>query len=174
MEINKNKMPTCIRRTCGRLGSSFQNQVFVLIYILFLVSWLAGWLLVVGCCRPCAHIRGSAGDQSTVSNMPHSMLASQEWPVPTILHLTGFEPPTYSSGPGVLSTVPRLHKKKDISSVLITICPISLPQNMLLFVHGLPQNLPGPAAVFFNLGVSQSRYFNGLKIVLFFFNQVKI
>ena len=39
-------MPTCIR-TCGLLGSSFQNQVFVLIFF-FLVGWLVGcWLLLI-------------------------------------------------------------------------------------------------------------------------------
>ena len=74
MVINKNKMPTCIR-TYGRLGSSFQTPGFCPDIFFWLVGWLVDWLLVVGCCRPCAHIRGSAGDQSTVSNMPHSMLA---------------------------------------------------------------------------------------------------
>ena len=58
-----------------------------------------------------------------------------------ILHLAGFEPPAYSSEPGVLSTAPRLHKKKrhfvrinnhlpySIAPKHAAICPRSAPKH---------------------------------------------
>ena len=117
-------MPT----VSGHVGSwRFHIKTRFLVLILFLVGWLVGcWLLLI----IVVHVHTS--EVQLVIN-PLSLTCptqcspsgcrSGRWPVPVVLHLAGFEPPAYSSMPGVFTTVPRLHKKKEILCVFI---PMSL------------------------------------------------
>ena len=143
-------------------GKFISKPGFVLI---FFFGWLVGWL-VVGCCRCCcAHARGSVVDKATVSNMPAQCSPHRSGQFLWFCTLQDSNPQLTAQSPACYPLRHACTRKKDISSVLITICPYPLPQNMLLFVHGLPQNMAGPALVFFYLAVSQTRDFIGLKML---------